>query len=121
MAGKTKTNVDVQVALGMNPDSPLFIEIRNHMIAGNELRAEIKEMEATRKTGDQVLMGFFETLETDSFEDGKLSVSKVERRGGYSWDAKYLQEILTPEQLERARVPRKGYSYIRFSESKAKK
>jgi len=77
-----------------------------------------REAEEIRKRKvDSQLITFIDHHEADglvvSEGDFSAAVQIIDTDGRLSWDAEYLERILTPDQLEKARSKGKGTSYIR--------
>jgi len=86
------------------------------------LKAEEETTIIARKNADTELTDFFESFEVDAMylldESGEdVIIELVGSKSAGSWDKKYLESILTPDQLEKAYKPGTSYTYIRTSDT----
>ena len=75
-----------------------------------------KEVKEKKKEIDGILLEFMDDYEVDKIELLGATTSRVVNKGAMRWDAKYLQSVLSMEELEKARLPGTAYEYIKITE-----
>ena len=89
-----------------------------------DLRVEaVDKIEAYTEGKNKInaeLMTTLESIDADGFVYRDYVVDRVAAKGALRWDAKYLESVLTPEQIERARVRGDDIKYIKVTEKRAR-
>ncbi len=83
-----------------------------HYANEKDSEREMKEHAEARKVLDKQLLAICDDQEKDGVIWGRTLLDRVYNKGRESWDANFLRTILTPEQLQRAKLPGKPYVYL---------